>query len=51
MGPGPEHKRLEVAHEHGQDWETCLTCGAQWTIDGEEVSEGDGYCLDASREE
>lgn len=42
--------------EHGQDWLTCLDCGAQWSIvdsnfgeDYEQVTEGDGYCEESAR--
>jgi hypothetical protein len=45
-GPGGEHKRLEDVEEHERTWEVCLDCGGQWTDDGEQVTEGDGYCLD-----
>ena len=47
------HQNLQQVHEHGQDWITCLTCGAEWSVvdtnhgeDVEPVSDGDGYCED-----
>ena len=48
-GPGPEHDRNELQHdtEHGEQWITCKTCGAQWNkATGEQVSDGDGWCLE-----
>ena len=47
---------LERHTEHGQDWISCLLCGAAWSVvtcedqhgnpyeDTERVSIGDGHC-------
>lgn len=55
--------KLYVAFEHGQHWIGCRECGAQWSVvdaegapsvDGfgfEEVSEGDGYCLEGREDD
>ena len=52
----------QVDYEHGQHWITCRPCGAQWSVvdaeggpaidgfDFEEVSDGDGSCLEESDE-
>ena len=48
--PGLEHKRMEQVTEHGTLWDVCLDCGGQWEQD-EQVSEGDGWCLDQERED
>lgn len=44
---------MQRDEEHGQEWLTCVGCGAQWSIvdtnrgeDYEQVSEGDGSCED-----
>jgi hypothetical protein len=47
-GPGPEHESLQDVREHGRDWEVCNDCGAQWDADGEQVTDGDGFCADAA---
>lgn len=49
-GPGPEHANVNDVQEHGRDWEVCDDCGAQWNADGEQVSVGDGWCLDNAEE-
>ena len=40
------HTRLQTDSEHGQQWLTCLDCGAQWhdSDPPEQVSDGDGSC-------
>ncbi len=52
------HERVERFAEHGQEWVGCSACGAVWSVvecvneageeweDLEEVSTGDGSCLD-----
>jgi hypothetical protein len=45
-GPGPEHARLEDVEEHGRLWQVCGDCSGQWDAQGEQVTEGDGSCLD-----
>lgn len=41
----PRHDNVQEQSEHGRDFITCLTCGAQWTLpDYERLSEGDDYC-------
>jgi hypothetical protein len=56
-GIKPIHKELTTVFEHGQWWVQCVICGAAWSVvdcqtDGddaigfEQVSEGDGFCLD-----
>lgn len=46
-GPGPEHASLNPdVYEHGRRWEVCNDCGGQWTYAGEQVTEGDGSCLE-----
>lgn len=59
-GLGPElHQDVDYdVREHGRRWAVCRPCGAQWAIvetgagEGyEEITEGDGYCLDCLRGE
>ncbi len=50
-GPGPEHKNCEEVQEHGQDWEVCNDCGAQWDSDGERITMGNGWCLEQCLQE
>jgi len=45
-GPGPEHARVAEVFEHGRLWEVCLDCGGQWSDEGGQITEGDGWCLD-----
>lgn len=40
-------------YEHGQRWAVCCPCGAQWSVHPsnlgetyEQVTEGDGYCVE-----
>lgn len=49
-GPGPEHEAINEVQEHGRTWEVCNDCGAQWDDDGEEVTQGDGTCLEFALE-
>jgi len=54
----PEHEDALVVHEHGQRWISCGPCGAQWSVnmaskdgiesypDFEQISDGDGWCLE-----
>lgn len=48
---GP-HARIQADTEHGEQWLTCLDCGAQWANREplEQVSDGDGYCDDKASE-
>jgi hypothetical protein len=48
---GP-HARIQADIEHGEQWLTCLDCGAQWRDCEplEQVSDGDGYCDDKASE-
>lgn len=47
----PKHENLQQHTEHGQDWVSCLACGATWSVHDsnkghvfEEVSHGDESC-------
>lgn len=46
IAPIGAHTRLQRDTEHGQEWLTCLDCGAQWsdTEPLEQVTQGDGSC-------
>lgn len=46
IAPIGAHARLQRDREHGEQWLTCLDCGAQWHDDDalEQVSDGDGSC-------
>jgi hypothetical protein len=47
------HGPCSVVREHGREWAVCNTCGAQWALHGsqtEEVSAGDGYCVEHKSE-
>ena len=54
---------LSVFEEHGQQWCTCLKCGASWSVvevetgkwetkpGAERIDEGDGWCKENYRYE
>lgn len=46
VAPIGAHQHIQSDREHGQQWLTCLSCGAQWHDADplEQVSEGDGSC-------
>jgi hypothetical protein len=47
------HEQCHIIQEHKQEWAVCNTCGAQWAVFGsdfEEISEGDGYCLETAEQ-
>jgi hypothetical protein len=49
--PCPHQGPFSEFEEHGSTWLECVCCGAQWAIRGEaleQVSDGDGYCEEAS---
>jgi len=53
----PGHGLLQLTHEHGQWWVSCLRCGALWSVENEHgpnryfeaFERGDGYCDDTTQ--